>query len=282
MTTSQIDDAALLQQFKDAGIDLSQVIQPDPTQDPMQPQQVAAPPPLPEVEQLKGELKALKNMVGQFQANTPQFRPVEDDRPTPQTPAQVLQQRIYDAKRFAADAETDIGRATAEALATHLGLPPGMDVKNLFQAVLTAQQTSALELKKLQEQRAADRYEFEGQLFMQTHEDYKPSQENSKVLMEYIGQYGLEPTRNNLHLVYTQAVADGKIKPEKLRRSEQQDDFQQAAPPKQRPQQLPSLRQGQTVVNEPDVDKIISHLQTIKDPSAQQRYYEGVVSALSR
>jgi len=247
--TSPQDLAALNAELEKMGIDPSQI--PSGDTDPLK--QEVTPPPLPnaEVEQMKGQLEAMRLQLEQAR----RYVPVENDQPRqpePQQPNQQLTPRKYGVTEFAEIANTDPARAIKEALAASYGLPPGTDPLSLVGVALQGMKELSTKHKELENQLVTQRNLQEQREFLLTHEDYEPNADNAAIIDSYLKQNGWDATARNFHAAYVLAKSDGQITPKKTRAlAEAQQPQQQGFSPA-RPPRVPSLAPGNATQGEPD------------------------------
>ncbi len=211
----------------------------------------------------KTQLSEFKDQLERLQertvdVNTEQPRTLQQPQPQVVAPPPTPGKRKT-AKEWADEFVEDPTSTIAQTLGDLVGAPGqnGAEViKNALLALHQNQQRLSLENQALLEsQKQLDQRISESQAvssakgFLDRHPEYEANDDNTKAMRAYLEQYRLNPTEDNLDLVYAKAVADGRVKVKAQEQEQTQQQFNggfNAPPPQQRQSGMPSLRGGQS------------------------------------
>lgn len=242
----------------------------------------------------KTEFTTLREKVDQLQ-NTRVVKPTDDQTPPQSQQTQQTQQsqprqrraKVTDkdwTDRFVASPQDALKETIDNALSEFLGVDaPGSEaLRGIFNGIGTELQKQQLITKALLEKQQqldekitnAEAFR-DAQAFIDSTPEYEINADNQKVMESYLTEYGLPATQKNLSLVFSKAVADGKIAPAQSQQNQQVTQQQQAP----RRQGVPQLgRGGPTSIDEQYIVDQANNMPIDKHAALIERLRQGQFS----
>jgi hypothetical protein len=126
-------------------------------------------------------------------------------------PAPVNRPRFLDKEDFTKRFIADPQQGVVDALAAHLGLPEGSNVRDAIQQLAQLTVAQQRQLEEMRESQQAAINQMEAQRFLDKTPEYLPSDDNYNTLVKYMNTYQLQPTTQGYEVAHMLATRDNAL-----------------------------------------------------------------------